>query len=128
MAQTNDPATQVNTSVIVRMRPSNVYIGATLQSVVYVAVSTPYGSSTVQLSANGGKYTLVLDDHEYYLPESYDETITFAHGHIQNNFNSGRYVITTINGIQVPAGFSPAYNNLHIIGFCHCKYLPKPLW
>lgn len=81
------------------MRPSTSYRGATLQSVLYVVVSSPFSSSTVQVSANSGYSTLMIDGKEVFVPSQNSATVGFLHGTIK--IDGVNIVITALNGIAV---------------------------
>jgi hypothetical protein len=101
-----DSATLIIIDVIVRMRLSNVYIGATLQSVTYIIVSTPFGTSTIQLSVNDLLATLIINGNKFFIPKSSAETVLFTYGNIHNDIVDGVFLITTINiKVQVTTDF-----------------------
>lgn len=81
------------------MRPSNSFRGATLQSVLYVVISTPFSSSSVQVSANGAYSTLMIDGKEVFVPNESSATVAFLHGSIK--IDNGNMEVTALNGISV---------------------------
>jgi hypothetical protein len=83
------------------MRPSNIYIGATLQSVMYVMVMTLFSSSSVQISVNSVLITMLVNDNEMYIPMDNIEVVAFWYESLYINTSTGEYVISTVNGIKV---------------------------